>query len=470
MIFKVSHIKFILAAVFVCALSPTIEGQDLQSAYFIDNYTYSYRLNPAFTTKKNFIGGLISSVNAGSNSNVGVSTFFYRHDGELVTFMHKSVDKEEFLSRIHPINKLSVYENHNIASTGFWTSFKGKDIFQTFEINWRNNTVARLPYNLFSFLKGKEEDDFIYDLSNVSAFTQSYIELASGTAFKLGNLEVGARVKFLLGTNKIYMDVSKMYANLNGNEWAVKSTGTLTASGGGIHNRVEPGALGGYDRQDMDGINWSPVGLGGFGGAVDLGAKYEINEFINLSASLTDLGGILWKNKVNAYNDGETWILSTDDINLDAEGSIGHVLNSVVNKFKSMYEFIPRKKNWTTQGLTWSANLGAEFKMPFYKKMSVGLLGTWRNSSINRYTEARLSINTAPLKWLSFSINTAYTTYGWEIGGMVNVYAKKFSVFLGTDSYYYNMTPQLIPVYEANTQIVFGVNYLLTRNPFKRSR
>ena len=68
-------------------------SQDLQSAYFIDNYTYSYRLNPAFTTKKSFIGGPISNVNAGTNSNVGLSTFFYPRDGKLATFMHPSVDR-----------------------------------------------------------------------------------------------------------------------------------------------------------------------------------------------------------------------------------------------------------------------------------------------------------------------------------------------------------------------------------------
>ena len=467
---SITYIKISLVVLLGTAFSPALQGQDLQSAYFIDNYTYSYHLNPAFTTEKNFIGGLVSSISAGSNSNVGVSTFFYPHDGNLVTFMHKSVDKSEFLSRVRPINRLNVYENHNIASTGFWTKYKGRDIFQTFELNWRNNTVAKLPYNLFSFLKGKEEDDFVYDLSHVSAFTQSYFELASGTAFRLGKLELGARVKFLLGTNKIYMNVDNMMANLNGDQWSIKTTGSLTASGGGIKNRVEEGALGGYDKQDMNGLNWSPVGLGGFGGAVDMGARYRINDYINVSASITDFGGILWRNKVNAYNDGETYILSLDEINLDAEGSIGHVLNSVVNKFKSMYEFMPKKKNWTTQGLTWNANLGAEFKMPFYRKMSVGVLGTWRNSTLNRYTEVRLSLNAAPLKWLSLSVNTAYTTFGWEIGGMVNVYAKKFSAFLGTDSHYYNMTPQFIPVYEANTSVVLGVNYLLSRNPFKRRR
>ena len=58
------------------------------------------------------------------------------------------------------------------------------------------------------------------------------------------------------------------------------------------------------------------------------------------------------------------------------------------------------------------------------------------------------------------------TTYGWEFGGMVNVYAKKFSAFMGTDSYFYHMTPHLVPVNNFNTHVVFGVSYLLSRNPW----
>jgi len=463
------HIFILLSAlVSLTFMQNASSAQDLQSAYFIDNYTYSYRLNPAFTTKKNFIGGLLSTVSAGSNSNIGIHNLFYPHDGEIVTFMHQSVDTDYFLSRLSPINKVNVNVNYNVASTGFWTKFKGKDIFQTFEINYRNNTCANIPYNLFKFLKGGDEEGFLYDLSHVRGFTQTFIELASGTALKLDKLELGARVKFLIGTNKMSMDVKEMYANLNGDEWSISSTASFTASGGGISQRLKNGSMGEYQVIDWNGIKYRPIGFGGLGGAIDLGARYQVNDYINVSASLTDLGGILWRNKVNAFNSGYVTMLSIDDIALDDEGSIGHVLNSLIDKVESVYEFMPDKKNFTTQGLTWNANIGAEFRMPFYNKMSVGVLGTWRNSSINRYLEARVSLNATPLKWLSLSLNTAYSTFGWDIGGMINVYAKKFSAFLGTDSYYFNMTPQILPVYECNTHVVFGVNYLLTRNPFKK--
>ncbi len=445
-------------------------SQDLQSAYFIDNYTYSYRLNPAFTTKKNFIGGLLSNVNFGSNSNVGMSTFFYPKEGKLATFLHPSVDRNEFLGKLKSTNRIGVNVSYNIASTGFWTKYKGKDIFQTFEINWRNNTSAKLPYNLFSFLKGGDIDDFSYDLSNVYGYTRTFMEFAGGTSAKFGKFTVGARAKLILGINRINLKIKEMFANLNGDEWSVYSYATITAAGGGIKDRRKKGAMSGeyyYEQLDLEGVKYRPIGFGGFGGAVDLGIRYEINDYINVSASLVDLGVIVWRNKVNGQNFGNTWIYDNTDID-STIGNIGDALNDIIHKFRSMYEFLPEKKNFTTQSLSATFTVGAEFKMPFYNKMSVGIMGYSRNSNINRYNEIRASLNFAPLDWLSFSINTAKTTYGNSVGGMINVYAKKFNAFIGTDQYYYNMTPQLLPVYEANTNVVFGVGYLLGHNPYKK--
>ena len=457
--------------IWLCFSSSEVSAQDLNSAYFIDNYTYSYRLNPAFTTKKNFVGGLLSNVNAGTYSNIGISTLFYPYEGQLATFMHKSVDKEEFLGKLKDKNRINVNASYNIASTGFWTNFKGKKIFQTFELNLRSNSAAKIPYNLFKFLKGGSEDDFFYDLSHVSAYTQTYLEAAAGTSTRFGNLEVGARAKFLVGTNKMYMNIKQMYASLDGFDWSFHSKAVMTGAGGGIKRRMKEGSMGGYEAVDFNGIKYRPLGLGGLGGAIDIGARYQVNEYINVSASINDLGVIFWRNRVVGYNDGSTWIVSVDDIALDDVGGLGDVIEGIIDKVESVYEFLPDKKNFTTQSLPINFNAGAEFKMPFYKKMSIGLLGSFRSSHLTRYNEFRISLNATPLKWLSLSLNTAYTTFGWQLGGMVNVYAKKFSAFLGTDSHYYHMTPQLLPVNEFNTHVVFGVNYLLTRNPWiKRSR
>lgn len=451
----------IVAALIILATSALFRanGQDMRSAYFIDDYIYSYRLNPAFQTKKNFAGTLFSTIHAGSNSNVGLSTFIYPYGDQLVNFMHKSVSAEEFLSKLNKINRLCVNIDYNIASVGFWGKYKGEDIFQTYEINWRNNTSAKIPFQVFNFLKGRNDDSFFYDLSNVRVLTSSYLEFAGGVSKRSGDFTWGIRGKFLLGMNKISAHIKHMYANLNGLYWSMSSDANIKAAGGGIKRVLKESAIGKYNVLDFKSIKFKPLGLGGAGLAIDLGARYKINDYINISAAANDLGAIFWKDKATGVSSRDLWIFEGID-NLNNIGDIGNVVNDIIANFKSIQEFKAERNRISTQRLSTTINVGAEFVMPFYNKMSVGVLGSARLHSVNPYQELRLSVNTTPLKWLSASINTAYSTYGWEVGGMVNIYAQKFSLFIGTDSYYFNMTKQFIPTHEFNTQVICGVSYL----------
>lgn len=462
-----------LSAIIVFALSqtPKAYSQDLQSAYFVDDYPFIYRLNPSYQPKRDFAAALLGNTNLSTHGNVGLSTFLYPHDGTLLTFMHPDVDRNEFLKKLHPINRILLNANYNVASTGYWTKYYGKDVYNTFEINYRNNTSAKLPYNLLSFMKGGDEDNFNYNLSNVYAYTVTYIELASGASVKLDKMQLGVRGKFLIGTHKVRMRVSQMYANLTGDAWKLSSVADITAAGGGIDKKIKTGATKQYDVINFKSFKYNPIGFGGFGAAVDLGLKYYINDYINLSAAINDLGVIMWFNEVQGYNDGFSWMYSKDGVEDLDFGSLGHVVNQVVNNFKSIYEFKPTNENkYSFQSLTYNANFGAEFIMPFYDKLSIGLLASIINSKINRYNELRASVNVAPLSWLSLSVNTAYTTFGWEFGGMVNVSTKRFSIFAGTDSYYYRMTPQFLPINEFNTHVVFGVTYNLIKHPLSRKK
>lgn len=469
---SIKNAKGLLAAILLIVTSfSSIYSQDLNSAYFIDNYLYSYRLNPAFIPKQNFVGALISNVNAGSHSNVGLSTFFYpQDDGDLMTFLHPDVGTDQFLSKLHATNKIMVNANYNIGSLGYKTKYFNHDAFQTFEINMRHTTSAMLPYGLFSFLKADSNDDFLYDLSHVYGTTVTYLELAGGAALQFGDLQIGARGKLLVGTHKVRMRVKSMFANLSGEDWSMHSKADLTAAGGGIKFKTKEGALGGYDMIDMKGIKFKPIGLGGLGAAIDLGVSYKVNDYIKVSAAVNDLGYIVWKNKVSGFNSGNTWIVPKDDIPTEGIGGIGTVFKDAINQFKSVYEFLPCKNRYSYQFLTYNAHAGVEFIMPFYKKMSVGVLGSLTDSNIYRYREVRLSLNAAPLSWLSLSVNTAYTSLGWEYGGVITFNTPWFNFFVGTDSYYFKMTPQFIPVDQFNTNLVFGFNYVFKSHPFKKRR
>lgn len=452
--------KITITAIILLTSAYSLFAQELRGAYFIDHYTHNYRLNPSFQTDKNFVGGILN-ISAGTQSNMALSTFFWPYDGELVTFMHKSVDSDEFLSRIREKNKINVNIHENVLSYGFWKKHNGHDYFNTIEVNYINQTSANIPKGLFEFLKGDAPEDFFYDLSNVKAFTNTYIELAFGSSRKFGRLSLGARGKVLIGMNAIRMKVTDMYASLSKDMWAMYSNASFDAAGGGISRRMKISPSKGTEVCDLSGIKFKPFGFGGLGLGVDLGAKYEVNEYINVSAAINDVGAIWWFNKASGVAKDHTWKFDGEElIDIEESSSLKEVLNHLVDHVKGIYEFEPRKKNVKPSLITYTAMVGAEFKMPFYEKMSVGVLGTQIYNHMVPFHEGRVSLNVSPLKWLSLSASTAYSTYGWEYGVMANVYAKKFSFHIGTDNYYTKMTPQFIPVNECNTHITFGVNYL----------
>ena len=71
--------------------------------------------------------------------------------------------------------------------------------------------------------------------------------------------------------------------------------------------------------------------------------------------------------------------------------------------------------------------------MPFYRKLSVGLLSSSRLQGDNSWTEARLSANWSPLKWLNGGMNVAINYFTASSGWVLNIHPKGYNFFVGMD-------------------------------------
>ena len=160
----------ILAAVIASAFCTSAFAQT-QSGYFLDNYVYGYRLNPAIMSEKAFFGLGVGNIDLTGKSDLGLSDFLYKNpDGNgLVTGLNKSISAEEFLANIKDANNLAVNGGVNLISFGARKEHK----MSTFEINLRANSAAYLPGDAFKFLKCGTENGGSYDLSSLSANVNS---------------------------------------------------------------------------------------------------------------------------------------------------------------------------------------------------------------------------------------------------------------------------------------------------------
>ncbi|WP_321436130.1 DUF5723 family protein [uncultured Bacteroides sp.] len=445
-----------------------IPAQTLNSSYFLEGATYRHQLNPAFMGDRNYISfPALGNINVGTTSTMGLTDFIYKFNDptgkyDLTTFMNSAVDRNQFLGKLKTNNQINTNVGLTILSTGFY-AFGG---FNTFELNLKSNTSFNLPYELFNFMKTGMDQD-VYHINNFAANSNNYVELALGHAHKVNDrLTIGAKLKFLAGIANVNGKIDSMDIALTGDKWEIMANGTLNTAVGGGHYKTKasnPGEINGFDVEGN-------AGAAGYGAGVDLGATYKLLDNLILSASALDLGFISWNNnqKGATHNKESFTFEGFNNIAVDPEegdpNDVDTQFDNIKDDLKAMTKFYDEGKVSRTTMLATTINLGAEYKLPFYDKLSVGLLSTTHVNKPYTWTQAMLAANISPLRWLGASVNYSYSTFGSNLGWMLNFHPKGFTFFVGSDRMITSVTPQYVPMGNANANLCFGFNITFGRH------
>lgn len=473
---KLYKIKTALTLLFA---SVAIGGsaQALRSAYFLEGYVYRHQLNPAFMGERNYFSiPMLGNMDVAVQGNVGLSDFLYKYNDpeySLTTFMNSSVGRNEFLDKMHTKNRLNTNIDLTILSFGFhkWGGFN------TFDLNLHSRTAASIPYSLFDFMKSGMDavEGNTYHIEDLSARTNNYVEASFGHARRLldGKLGVGAKFKLLFGAGNANARIERMDIKMTQDQWHITAEGTVDGSlkGGYFETKEE---LDENDRptgrRELDGFDVKSPGLGGFGMAIDLGATYNMDEFVEglkLSASLLDFGFISWNNHLKASNDGSREFLfdGFQDIAFNDENGgkdLSDQVDDLGDDLGDLFKFYDSgMKGRRATMLAATLNIGAEYALPYYKKLRFGFLSTTHFNKPFTWSEGRFSANIAPVGWFDASLNYACSTFGSSLGLVVNFHPKGFNFFIGTDHMITRVNPQFIPIRNANANVSFGFNITL---------
>lgn len=464
-----------LTAALLLAASATASAQEAsRSGYFMDGYSFRHELNPAFAGEQNYISiPALGNIKAGLASNVGVNTFLYKLPGsdKLTTFMSPTVDAGTFLGKLHDNNRITSDVNINILSAGF-KAFKG---FNTITISARTNVGVSIPKSLFEFMKlGQQGQSTTYDISDLSLKANAVAQIALGHSHAVNkNIEVGGKLKFLLGAGHADAKVDEMRLTLSDNKWQVNARGTANlAAGSGLkvpvygpdHMPERPEQVG---QVYWDGIDYDKFSLSDFGMALDLGAVWHTPvPGLTVSGSVLDLGFMSWKNNHKLETPDTEWTFDGfDNIALDKD-SPNYSENKIDQQFSNMFDDLTDCINFHTtdkttsrsEALAATIHLAAEYEMPFYKKLTGGFLFTQRINGAYSWTEGRLSANYKPAKWFDCTVNFGQSTFASSLGWMVNFHPRGFNFFLGSDHQFFKITPQVLPVGRANMDLTLGMN------------
>ena len=465
-------LRYTLAIALLTAVSSlsAFAQQNLRTAYFLDGYTYNYKLNPAMAPERGFFAvPMIGNFGVGAETNLAVSTLLYpTGNGNMTTFLNSSVADNEFLDKLNTLNSLNVSINESILAMGFRT---GKS-FHTLDLSLKADESASLPKDLFAFMKtGSSNGATAWDISRTGIRVDSRLELAYGYSRSISDwIRVGARAKMLFGIVRADALIDDLQLQMTGDEWSVTAHGTAEISApvpnGEAGSDVDPTFIT-LITAPFEVVEDIAEGVEDYyskpnvGFAIDLGATFDFLEYFTASVSVLDLGFIGWNQTTTAVMPGGKWsfggfdnISFADGGGLDAEiDRLGESLEDMI-KMEITGEGIKKSNN-----IAATVHAGLEARMPFYERLTFGLLGTQRINGIYSWTEGRLSANLAPTNWFSLAGSYAISNFGNSVGGVANIHLPGLNLYAGLDSFLplMNVTPQYIPIDSANTNLTFGM-------------
>ncbi len=448
----------ILAIGGIFAATAVANAQNTNSGYFLDGYTYRYQLNPAFEGSRGFVSfPALGNINESINGNLGLENLIFDYNGETVLFTNPNISTAEVLDGFPDNAKITENLKLNIMSFGF----KGFGGYNALSINARMNVGIGLPSSLIKLAK-EGLSNKTYDVSNIKANANAFVEIGlthSRDIKQVPGLRAGVTLKGLVGAG--YMDAyfNTAHLTLNNNDWYAETDAEIYAAAPKLQLETDVTDAG---KEYVSGMNFDGDGgykPQGYGFAIDLGATYEWTDF-TFSAALLDLGFISYSDTHYATTHGLRGVHTnafTFSVDENATNSFEDELDRLADDLESLYQLSNEGIIGSRKvGLGATLNLGAEYTLPMYKALSVGLLSSTKFGKFG-WTEARLSANYAPCSFFSMTANTSVGTYGTNFGWMLSLHPKVINFFVGMDYLMTKVSKQYVPL-KSNASVNLGLN------------
>ena len=394
-------------------------GQSFQEGFMLQDYSLAYRYNPALAPQRDFLS--LFQYGSFKRNNVGASAFLYPIDGEVVTFLNSKVPAETLADNLKDNNYLTKNLDFNLFSCGFYRN----GATHTFEANVKAKYAVSAPGELFMFAKlGTVQSPL--NLEGLRLQGDVYAELAYGYSRKVDErFSFGARVKLLAGFYAMDFNVTQLQLTTSEDYYQADIEAKVDLTNQTLDFGTIDGGHINFKDFAYKGLFNYPTG-GGL--AVDLGIAFKPVDNLTISASLLDLGTILWYYGNSAVSSGTIGFTGLNNLAFEDFNKDG--LMSQLNNLKDdvLKEMRPReeKKKFRFKAIPFSAELGAKYALPFYESLSIGFTGQYIGYQLMPYWESRFAVAVNPVDWFDCTANIGTGEYGLVWGAAASVHLAKF--------------------------------------------
>lgn len=438
-------------------LTEPIRGQVNLTSYHQFKESSKTRFNPAMYANDKFEIALMN-VEMGFHSNIKYSDIIHKGSGVYADSLVLDIPK--FRNAIGATNHIATSTDLTVFRVSFKTGYpKEENAFEKphhISIAMRLRTMSNMHF----------DDDFITLFTQGNALSYSRLMQGSlglnATAMREFSLSYGRKIgkrlwaginlKYLQGnynltTNRFDLSMQGVdfenYIDVTSNaEFLVSGPVTFSYDAYQIINGAN------FNNQDLSATEML-FGNENPGIAADFGVVFKPTDKFVLSASVTDLGSIRWKQDAQRIVQNATYRYAPADLsnsydeNLEDYQKPEDVIDELTEEFKNSFKFNEAKTAYT-QSLPYQVYLGAQYAVG--TNINAGLVYTLQRFNYFNQQLLATSLNMLVLNTLSLSGNVVFDGNNSYVGlgGNLNIGALQISLALN------NMTAVMNPA-NANT-------------------
>lgn len=331
---RMSRLCFLWLTVSVFGLSPLLAQRNL-ALYNLPGVPQSQTMNVGRMPDYKFHLSLpvISNINLGASSSGfspnALKNFKFETEGE-----NAFQADTNFINAISPYNTLGVEFSTTLIDAGLRLG-RGYIGFQATENVRGFFGYAKSLFTDFADIQKLVPADFEqgplrYNIGGTSLNYDHYRTLGASYTYEIipGKLSAGLRAKMAIGIGRAFT---------RGENFSIVGDyqkGTLGFEGNADLFLIGlPAAL-----DSTEGLMNALKGSGNRGFAVDLGAQYRINDKIEVFASLSNLGQIVWKNNLTSYGYSTKYLdFFANQSSQDLQAALDKVLDFATTPEKTKY-------------------------------------------------------------------------------------------------------------------------------------
>ncbi len=437
----------LLLIAFLCVSSAVVVAQQDKTLFLMHELPQANIVNPAVGIKCKFYIGVpvLSSVHFNySNTLCTVNEAF----GSVAGSDSLKLNLQNIVDQTHKIDLISVEQQLTLLDFGY----RWNRNYITFSVRENVNFFGTVPQDMVA-LAWYGNTHFLGETANLSGLRVNavhYREFALGFSRDIDEKwRLGIRAKLLFGKSNVNTSDYSGELYTNSTTFAITTSANYHVNASGpVDVYTKPDGT--IDRVAQKAnfsvmnylFNASNVGLG-----VDLGAIYKFNDEITLSASVLDLGAILWSSDVTNGTASGSYSYQGE---VNGVGTNSGLADSIRNSYKAVLthssylaNLMPRVYVGGTYRFAEHFNTGATF----YSEILMNKIHSSLGLSLNTIG---FSIFSASLLWSAQ--NSVYTNIGLGLGA-------KFGVL------HVHILSDNVPAFFAldktrNVNLRFGINLL----------